>query len=70
MEGATQMTVTRQEVIFDGTQTHVEAEQQEFDGQRWTRKHAEGTWEGNQTHKMIREMSKSGRGRIARKKRW
>jgi hypothetical protein len=56
MGNAISMSVSRQTVIYDGQNTHIEAEQQSYVNGQWTRTHAEGTWEGDQSQQAIREL--------------
>ena len=58
MQGAVQVSVSRSSVVFDGTHTHVEAEEQHFVDGQWQQQSIEGKWEGDQSREAIQQLSK------------
>ena len=58
LPGATQVTVSRSSVVFDGQNTHIEAEEQRFVDGRWTQQRVEGTWSGDQSRVAIETLSR------------
>ena len=58
LPGATHVTVSRSSVIFDGQNTHVEAEEQRFEDGQWTQQRIEGTWSGDQSRAAIETLAR------------
>ena len=63
MDGLIEMTVSRQEIYYDGQDTHAYAEQQHFDGTRWERSQAEGRWMGDRSAQLTQALSRGTRHR-------
>ena len=61
MEEAVSITVSRQQVIYDGQKTYVEAEERRYEEGQWTRTHASGTWEGDQSDEAVRGITQGAR---------
>ena len=61
LNGAVQVSVSSSSVVFDGTHTHVEAEEQHFRDGRWSQQKLEGTWEGDQSAEAIKQLSRASR---------
>ena len=58
LNGAVQVSVSSSSVVFDGTHTHVEAEEQNFRDGRWSQQKLEGSWEGDQSAEAIKQLSR------------
>ena len=61
LNGAVQVSVSSSSVIFDGTHTHVEAEEQNFRDGRWSQQKLEGSWEGDQSAEAIKQLSRTSK---------
>ena len=61
LHGAVQVSVSSSSVVFDGTHTHVEAEEQHFRDGRWSQQKLEGSWEGDQSAEAINQLSRATR---------
>ena len=61
LHGAVQVSVSHSSVIFDGTHTHVAAEEQHFQNGRWSQQSMEGTWTGDQSAEAIAQLHQASR---------
>ena len=61
LHGAVNLSVSRSSVVFDGTHTHVEAEEQTFSNGRWDQQRIEGVWAGDQSHEAIQQLTKTSK---------
>ena len=59
LNGAVQVSVSRSSVVFDGTHTHVAAEEQHFQDGRWSQQSMEGTWTGDQSAEAITQLHRA-----------
>lgn len=62
LSGAIEVSVSRSTVIYDGQNTHIEAEEQRYEEGQWTQQQLGGTWAGDQSIAAIEALS---RGRSA-----
>jgi hypothetical protein len=61
MHGVVNLSVSRSSVVFDGTHTHVESEEQTFSNGRWDQQKIEGVWAGDQSHEAIQQLTKTSK---------
>ena len=59
LSGVVQVTVSRSSVMFDGKNTHIEAEEQHYIDGEWSQQRVEGVWEGDQSQAAIQRLSRT-----------
>jgi hypothetical protein len=59
LSGAVQVSVSRSSVMFDGKNTHIEAEEQRYVGGEWSQQRVEGVWEGDHSQAAIQRLSRT-----------
>ena len=59
LPGAIQMSVSRSSVVFDGQNTYVEAEEQNFTDGQWNQQRMEGVWAGDQSQAAIQSLARN-----------